>query len=61
MQSSVNRTQFGAETQDDGCVLNHPPLFLAGELALGLSLSMFVGALITALGDRIRIAGGRRY
>jgi hypothetical protein len=31
--------------------LNHPPLFIAGEVALGLSLALFVGALITAKGD----------
>ena len=28
--------------------LNHPPLFVAGEIALGLSLALFVGALIAA-------------
>jgi hypothetical protein len=28
--------------------LNHPPLFVAGEIALGLSLALFVGALIVA-------------
>jgi hypothetical protein len=27
--------------------LNHPPLFVAGEVALGLSLALFAGALIT--------------
>jgi hypothetical protein len=27
---------------------NHPPLFVAGEIALGLSLTLFVGALIAA-------------
>jgi hypothetical protein len=26
--------------------LNHPPMFVAGEIALGLSLTLFVGALI---------------
>jgi len=31
--------------------LNHPPLFVAGEIALGLSLALFVGTLITAIGD----------
>jgi hypothetical protein len=28
--------------------LNHPPLFVAGEIALDLSLTLFVGALIAA-------------
>jgi hypothetical protein len=28
--------------------LNHPPLFVAGEVALGLLLTLFVGALIAA-------------
>jgi hypothetical protein len=28
--------------------LNHPPLFVAGEIALGLLLTLFVGALIAA-------------
>ena len=28
--------------------LNHPPLFVAGEIALGLSLALFVVALIAA-------------
>jgi hypothetical protein len=28
--------------------LNHSPLFVAGEIALGLSLALFVGALIVA-------------
>ena len=28
--------------------LNHPPMFVAGEIALGLSLALFVGALIAA-------------
>ena len=31
--------------------LNHPPMFVAGEIALGLSLALFVGALIAAIGD----------
>jgi hypothetical protein len=30
-------------------VLVHPPLFVAGEIALGLSLALFVGALIAAV------------
>jgi hypothetical protein len=29
--------------------LDHPPLFVAGEIALGLSLALFVGALIAAV------------
>jgi hypothetical protein len=29
--------------------LNHPPLFVAGEVALGLSLALFAGALIAAI------------
>jgi hypothetical protein len=29
--------------------LNHPPLFVAGEIALSLSLALFVGALIAAV------------
>jgi hypothetical protein len=28
--------------------LNHPPMFVAGETALGLSLALFLGALIAA-------------
>jgi hypothetical protein len=32
--------------------LNHPPLFVAGEVALGLSLALFVGALVTAIRNR---------
>ena len=24
--------------------LNHPPMFVAGEIALGLSLALFIGA-----------------
>ena len=30
--------------------LNHPPMFVAGEITLGLSLALFVGALIAAAG-----------
>ena len=29
--------------------LNHPALFVAGEIALGLSLALFVGALIAVI------------
>jgi hypothetical protein len=32
--------------------LNHPPLFVAGEIALGLSLVLFICALIAAIGNR---------
>jgi len=36
-------------------LLNHSPLFVAGEIALGLSLALFIGALINAVGtDRLR-------
>ncbi len=30
------------------------PLFAAGEILLGLSLTVFVGSLIATLGDRVR-------
>ena len=29
--------------------LNHPPMFVTGEIALCLSLALFVGALIAAI------------
>jgi hypothetical protein len=32
--------------------LKHSPIFVAGEIALGLSLVLFVGALIAAIGGR---------
>jgi hypothetical protein len=32
--------------------LSNSPLFVAGEIALGLSLVLFVGALIAAIGSR---------
>jgi hypothetical protein len=32
--------------------LSNSPLFVAGEIALGLSLVLFVGALIAAIGHR---------
>jgi hypothetical protein len=38
--------------------LNPSPLLIAGELVLGLSVPMFVGALIAAYGDRIRTGLG---
>jgi hypothetical protein len=31
--------------------INHPPMFVAGEIALGLSLALFFGALIASIGD----------
>jgi len=30
-------------------------LFTAGEIVLGLSLTVFVGALIATVGDRVRL------
>lgn len=36
--------------------LNHSPLFVAGEIALGLSLALFIGALIDAIGTA-RLSG----
>ena len=36
--------------------LNHPPLFVAGEIALGLSLALFAGALIAAVIRGARIS-----
>jgi hypothetical protein len=32
--------------------LSNSPLFVAGEIALGLSLVLFVGALIASIGNR---------
>ena len=32
--------------------LDHPPMFVAGEIALGLSLALFCGALVVAIADR---------
>jgi hypothetical protein len=32
--------------------LDHPPMFVAGEIALGLSLVLFFGALVVAIADR---------
>ena len=34
-------------------LLNHSPMFVAGEMALGLSLALFVGALIAAAGRSV--------
>jgi hypothetical protein len=39
--------------------LNPSPLLVAGELVLALSVPMFVGALIAAFGDRMRLSGRR--
>ena len=35
--------------------LNPSPLLIAGEVLVGMSLPMFVAALIAAFGDRIRL------
>ena len=35
--------------------LSHSQLFVAGETALGLSLALFIGALIAAMGDAERL------
>ena len=35
------------------------PLLVAGEVLVGISVPMFVAALIAAYGDRIRLSGGR--
>ena len=32
--------------------LDHPPMFVAGEIALGLSLALFIRALVAAIADR---------
>jgi len=32
--------------------LNHSPMFVAGEVALGLSLALFFGALMAALSEK---------
>jgi hypothetical protein len=39
--------------------LTPSPLLAAGEVLVGISLPMFVAALIAAYGDRIRLSGGR--
>jgi hypothetical protein len=38
--------------------LSPSPLMIAGEVVLGLSIPMFVGALIAGFGDRIRLSAG---
>ena len=38
--------------------LTPSPLLAAGEVLVGISLPMFVAALIAAYGDRIRLSGG---
>jgi hypothetical protein len=35
--------------------LDHPPLFVAGEMALGLSLALFIRASIAAVTDRATV------
>ena len=40
--------------------LNHPPIFVAGEIALSLSLALFLGALITAIADGASKVSGIR-
>ena len=40
--------------------LNPSPLLAAGEFLVGMSLPMFVAALIATLGNRMRLSG-RRY
>jgi hypothetical protein len=39
--------------------LNPSPLLVAGEVLVGMSLPMFVAALIAVFGDRIRLSVGR--
>jgi hypothetical protein len=39
--------------------LTPSPLLVGGEVLVGMSLPMFVAALIVAFGDRIRLSGGR--
>jgi len=39
--------------------LNPSPLLVAGEVLVGMSLPMFVAALVAAFGDRIRLSVGR--
>jgi hypothetical protein len=33
-------------------LLDHPPMAFAGEIALGLVLALFIGALVVAIADR---------
>jgi hypothetical protein len=39
--------------------LNPSPLLVAGEVLVGMSLPIFVAALVASLGDRIRLSVGR--
>ena len=39
--------------------LTPSPLLAAGDFLVGISLPMFVAALIAAYGDRIRLSGGQ--
>jgi hypothetical protein len=40
-------------------LMSQSPLMVAGEIALGLCIPLFVEGLILAFGDRIRIHAGR--
>jgi hypothetical protein len=40
-------------------ILNPSPLLIAGEVVLGLSVPMLVGALIATFGYKLRLSGGR--
>ena len=33
-------------------LVDHPPMFVAGEIALGLSLALFIRASVVAIADR---------
>jgi hypothetical protein len=39
--------------------LTPSPLLIAGEVLVGMSLPIFVAALIVAFGHRIKLSGGR--
>lgn len=39
--------------------MSSSPLLIAGEIVLGLSIPMFVGAIIAAFGDKMRLNAGR--
>ena len=38
--------------------LDRPPMAFAGEIALGLVLALFIGALVVAIADRAHIVSG---
>ena len=44
-----SRTAFEVKNPMLALFLTHSPLFVAGEIALGLSLALFIGALINAI------------